>query len=204
MSTMQKNSEQVENKVEVNKKPSNKWKDFYYSFIWLAIILLIIDIITKVIAYNNLTYGESIAIPGLTWLVQFTLVFNTGAAWGFGGDNLVTQILLCILSYAAAIGIIYFYIKKRESLSTFIKVIMMICLAGDVGNLIDRTFALMPNIPTIYSKGVIDFIDITPLIPGFGIFNFADSCLSVGIIILIVYEIVTTFISDNKKDSIKK
>lgn len=204
MSKMQENSKQVENKIILEKKPLSRWKNFYYSFIWLAVILLIIDIVTKVIAYYNLSYGETVIIPGLTWLVQFTLIFNTGAAWGFGGNNLVTQILLCILSYAAAIGIIYYYIKKRRVLSTFIKVTIMICLAGDIGNLIDRTFALMPNIPTIYSNGVIDFIDITPLIPGFGIFNFADSCLSIGIIILIIYEIVTTFIKDNKKDNSKK
>ena len=58
----------------------------------------------------------------------------------------------------------------------------MLILAGDVGNLIDRTF--------FYERGVVDFLDITPLIPKFGIFNFADSCLVVGIFMLVIYYFV--------------
>jgi len=161
-------------------------------------ILFIIDVITKSLAYSNLTYGESVEIPGLNWLVQLTLTFNTGAAWGIGGNNIVSQILLCVLSYVAGAALIYYYIKKHKVMSKLLKAILMVCLAGDLGNLVDRTFALFPNLPTIYSQGVVDFIDITPLIPNFGIFNFADSCLTVGIIMLIVYEIVISIKSDKK------
>ena len=52
-------------------------------------------------------------------------------------------------------------------------------------------------------KGI-DFIDITPIIPNFGIFNFADSCLCVGIFLLIVYEVVEMIRDDLKKKSPKK
>lgn len=205
MSKMQDNNNQeikVEEKENIKKESSFKW--FLNSFIWLAIILFIIDVITKFAAYYNLTYGESIKIPGLTWLVQFTLTFNTGAAWGLGGNNLVSQILLCILSYIAGGAIIFYYTKKQKELNKLLKAILMVCLAGDIGNLVDRTFALMSNLPTIYQHGVVDFIDITPLIPGFGIFNFADSCLTVGILMLIVYEIVVSIKSDKKETDNKK
>ena len=199
MSTMQDNNNK-EIKVEENKNISNdtKFKKVFFSFIWLVPILFIIDVITKSLAYSNLTYGESVEIPGLNWLVQLTLTFNTGAAWGIGGNNIVSQILLCVLSYVAGAALIYYYIKKHKVMSKLLKAILMVCLAGDLGNLVDRTFALFPNLPTIYSQGVVDFIDITPLIPNFGIFNFADSCLTVGIIMLIVYEIVISIKSDKK------
>ncbi len=175
-----------------------KW--FFESFIWLAIILFALDIITKFIAYYNLPVGESVKIKGFEWLFQWTLTFNTGAAWGAGGDKIVTRILLCFISYAAAAFIIYYYVKNRKTLNKFLKAVMMIVLAGDMGNLIDRTFSFFP-IDTIYAKGVVDFIDITPLIKGFGIFNFADSCLCVGIAMLLVYEIVLMF---KEKDNSKK
>jgi len=190
---------------EIKKKERYTLKKFFFSFIWLAVLLFVVDVLTKVIAYTNLTEGMSVKVPGFEWLFQFTLVFNTGAAWGFGGDNLVTQIILCLISYAAAIAIIVYYIKKGKTFSKLFTAILMICLAGDVGNLVDRTFALFPSLSTIYSKGVIDFIDITPLIPRFGIFNFADSCLVVGIISLLIYEIVISvkedlFTKNKKKD----
>ena len=178
-----------------------KW--FFESFIWLAILLFALDIITKFIAYYNLPVGESVKVKGFEWLFQWTLTFNTGAAWGAGGDKIVTRILLCFISYAAAAFIIYYYVKNRKTLNKFLKAVMMIVLAGDMGNLIDRTFSFFP-IDTIYSKGVVDFIDITPLIKGFGIFNFADSCLCVGIAMLLVYEIVLMFKEKDKKDNDKK
>lgn len=189
-----------ENKVELSKtKKALKW--FFESFIWLAIILFVIDIDTKIVAYNNLPVGSSVKVSGFEWLFQFTLTFNTGAAWGAGGDKLVTRIILCFISYAAAAFIIYYYVKNRKTLNKLVKSILMIVLAGDMGNLIDRTFSFMP-FKTIYSNGVVDFIDVTPLIKGFGIFNFADSCLCVGIAMLLVYEIVLMF--KDKKDENKK
>ena len=191
-----------ENKVQTSKtKGFMKW--FFESFIWLAVILFALDVITKFVAYYNLPVGSSVKVSGFEWLFQFTLTFNTGAAWGAGGDKLVTRIILCFISYAAAAFIIYYYVKHSKTLNKFVKAILMIVLAGDMGNLIDRTFSFMP-LNTIYSKGVVDFIDITPLIKGFGIFNFADSCLCVGIAMLLVYEIVLMFKDKDKKEDEKK
>ena len=79
----------------------------------------------------------------------------------------------------------------------------MVVLAGDLGNLIDRTFSFFP-LDTIYKNGVVDFIDITPLIPRFGIFNFADSCLCVGIFLLLIYEIILIIKDKDKKEENKE
>jgi lipoprotein signal peptidase len=196
------NKEVINTEETKTKEKPNFFKWLFESFIWLAVILFIIDVTTKFIAYYNLSTTTSTVVPGFTWLFQLTLTFNTGAAWGFGGDSLVGQILLCILSYAAAAIIIIYFVKKQKVLTKTLKAILMVCLAGDMGNLIDRTFALMPNLPTIYQNGVVDFIDVTPLIPGFGIFNFADSCLCVGILMLVIYEIVVS-IRDDRKESKK-
>ena len=187
MSKMFKSNEKINNFKEkvkyLFKNPKILFKEFFFSFIWLSIILILIDVITKVCAENYLSVEESIII--IPHLLKFTLTYNNGAAWGMGGDATWSRILLALISWAVAIFIIFFIIFKYDKLNRFLKATMMIILARDVGNLIDRTF--------FYERGVIDFMDITPLIKGFGIFNFADSCLVIGILMLITYYIIDYF-----------
>ena len=168
-------------------KRENFFLRFLKTFIWLAVILFAVDLLTKILAYYLLPYETPVPINGFEWLAQLTLTFNTGAAFGIGKNIKIIQILFCLFSYAVAIIIIVYYIKKYKNLSTFLKITLMIVLAGDLGNLVDRTFALFNNLPTIYQNGVIDFVDISPIIPGFGIFNFADACLCIGIAMLFIY-----------------
>lgn len=170
MSTLPKSNEKI---VKI-------LKEIFFSFGWLAVILLIADIVTKICAMQYLKFGNSVVV--IPHLLNLTLTYNTGAAWGLGGDNTWSRIILIIISWAAMIFIIGYYIWKYKSLSKFYKAVLMVILAGDVGNLIDRTF--------FYERGVVDFLDITPLIPKFGIFNFADSCLVVGIFMLVIYYFV--------------
>ena len=60
--------------------------------------------------------------------------------------------------------------------------------------LIDRTF--------FFNRGVIDFISIQSWFPNFGIFNIADSCLVVGLILLIVYFVIDEF-KEQKRQKLK-
>lgn len=187
MSTMHECNEKIEQEEQViEKEPKQKkdfkfyLKEFFFSFTWLGLLLFVIDMITKVCAMNYLPIGSSVqVIPGF---IKLTLTYNPGAAWGMGGDATWSRILLCIISWVAMIGILAYFIYKYKSLNRFLKATLMVILAGDVGNLIDRTF--------YYNRGVVDFLDITEFIPNFGIFNFADSCLVIGIIMLLVYYLV--------------
>lgn len=190
MSTLPKSNEKIKEKC------IHYLKEGFFSFIWLAILLVIIDVITKVLAMQYLGNGSVEVIPHL---LKFTLVFNKGAAWGFLGDELAGRIILVIISWVAMIAIIAYFIVKYKTLNKLMKAILMVILAGDVGNLIDRTF--------YFNRGVIDFLDITDFIPGFGVFNFADSCLVVGILMLCVYFIVLwikELVKEGKANRIKE
>lgn len=177
MSTLPESNEKI-----IEKKKDFKFylKEAFFSFVWLAILLLIGDIVTKVVAMQYLK--EGVSVPFIPGLLKWTLTYNKGAAWGMGGDATWSRILLILISWGAMIGILWYFIAKYKTLNKFMKACLMIILAGDVGNLIDRTF--------FYNRGVVDFLDITELIPNFGIFNFADSCLVVGLLMLVVYFIV--------------
>ena len=71
---------------------------------------------------------------------------------------------------------------------------MNVCLvlvtAGGIGNVIDR----------IANGFVVDFIE--PLFVDFAVFNFADCCITVGAILMIVYQIYD-IIRDSKNKSKK-
>lgn len=156
-------------------------KQFFFSFSWIFVILLIFDLVSKACAMKYLSSGTSVVF--IPHLIKFTLTYNDGAAWGMGGDATWSRVLLIIISWAAMFGIIYYYVKNYKKSSKFLKAILMVILAGDVGNLIDRTF--------YYSRGVVDFIDISDFFPQFNaIFNVADCCLVVGIILLLVYFLI--------------
>lgn len=190
MSTLPKSNEKIKEKC------IHYLKEGFFSFIWLAILLVIIDVITKVLAMQYLGNGSVEVIPHL---LKFTLIFNKGAAWGFLGDELVGRIILVIISWVAMIAIIAYFIVKYKTLNKLMKAFLMVILAGDVGNLIDRTF--------YFNRGVVDFLDITDFIPGFGVFNFADSCLVVGILMLCVYFIVLwikELVKEGKANRIKE
>ena len=147
------------------KKKTNSTRVFWPYGIGLFALLLFIDQYTKYFIRSSYTLGLSVkAMPGL-W---FSYVQNTGATWGLFQDSNTIFIWLSIIAFGF---LLYFY----DSFSTTTeKICYVLLLAGLWGNLIDRV-----------SYGfVIDFID-------FGwwpVFNIADSCISIGIIVFLLHQ----------------
>lgn len=176
-------SEVKEQDTEKKNKKVRLITNLIYGGIFLVIIVLLIafDQISKY--YAQLYQPSSLDFLGS--FLRLTFLLNKGAAWGFGGDNIVGRIILTIMSWLVGLGIIGYFIYvliKKKTIKLGFWCIISVIFAGDVGNLIDRTF--------FFNRGVIDFLDITAWLPKFGIFNVADSCLVCGIIALIIYIIV--------------
>ena len=150
----------------------------------IAIILLIgIDQLTKYLAEHSETLLNGEKIMVIPHLISFVLVHNTGAAWGIFGGSKVFLVLMSSIAGILCLFIIYYFSEFKKS--KLFAVSMILITAGALGNLIDRAF---------YSKGVIDFLNFEFM--DFPVFNFADSCLTIGAIILGVYFL---FFSDNKE-----
>lgn len=163
-----------------------KIKDYIKPIIIISALFIgfvAFDQVSKYVAEYYLT-GQG-TVPFIPGFIDFKLVYNKGAAWGMGDGAIWSRVLLCSISWVVFIGlpiyIIYLMIKGKK-LNTLFTVCLGLVLAGDFGNLIDRTF--------FFDRGVIDFISIQSWLPGFGIFNIADSCLVVGVILLLVYFII--------------
>lgn len=157
-------------------KAKLKW--FFESFIWLFVLGLVLDIVSKVLIKTHMSEGDSITL--IPHFLAVTFSYNDAAAFGMGFSNPEINKWVYIVVAFIAIGVIlYFYIRNVNKYTKFLKACLMCILVGALGNLIDR-FA--------YGK-VVDFIDFFGI--WHAIFNVADSFIVVGTIMLVVYLIIS-------------
>ena len=165
-----------------------KW--FYKSYIWLGVLLLAIDIITKQIIMHLGTPGSQIADWGF---VRINYVLNFNAAFGIGVDNpnLSRTIYLIVASLITA-GLVTYLVMKRKEMKIFIRATLIMVVTGAVGNMIDRVFyGPLQGAQNLFSGAVVDWIDFY-WVPGWvWNFNIADSCIVVAAFMLIIYIIVS-------------
>ena len=136
------------------------------------IALLTADQVSKLLVLKNLSLGQSIS---LFPYFDLTLVFNTGVAFSLfsEGGNLGRWILVLLV----LLVILYLtYVLLKEELDDFECLSLLLILSGGIGNLVDRTF-----------RGyVIDFIHIYYENYSFYVFNFADTYITIGVIIYLI------------------
>ena len=140
------------------------------NLIILFVLILILDQITKFLVINNLDLYESIA---LLPILKLTFVVNYGFAFGFLNNPSLNQIFVSIIILIIIFYFLYLLIKTQDSIFRFTLVLI---LAGALGNFLDR----------IFRGFVIDFIDVYIGKYHWPAFNIADSCITVGFMILIV------------------
>ena len=165
---------------------------FLHSYIWLFIIFFACDLITKQCVVRNMTEGQSITlIP--SWdkskaFLAITYSVNTNAAFSFGvGDAVANRIFYSIVAFLGFGIIIGIYVWKFKKLHAITKACLMLMAVGALGNLIDRLFYSAEFLKS-GANGVVDWIDFAVIWPF--IFNIADSCVVVGVIIMVVFLIV--------------
>ena len=173
-----------------------KW--FFDSFIWLGVILLVADIVSKLLVVANKDYiraqGGVVLIPNflrINYLINNNLVFGIST-----GSDLSNRIVFCCVAGAIVIGIIVVLIKKWGKLDRMMRAGIMMVLAGAIGNIIDRLF-YSPEFLDNPVNGVVDWIDF------YGIwqfnFNIADSSVVVAAFMLIIYMLVVDIIDYKKR-----
>lgn len=143
-------------------------------WLWVAILLIVIDRYTKVWAMNNLSFAVPLKILPI---FNLTLVYNSGAAFSFlhtatGWQN----IFLGSLAYIVSV-IILFWLYKLPIREIWLNVALTLILGGALGNAWDRS---------LYGY-VTDFFDFHIGAWHFAIFNVADSAICVGAFMMIAH-----------------
>lgn len=187
-----------------------KW--FFFSYIWLFILLFVVDIVTKQLVVNYFkTHTEPIVLIPTTNpekpFLRINYTINEAAAFGFGLENAVAnRVMYCVVAFIGLILIVGIYSWKYKSLNGFIKACLMLMAVGAVGNLVDRLFYSASFLSGAYYStpnggGVVDWIDFA-VIWQF-IFNIADSAVVIGTLMLIVYLIVDEVKEMRKKRALE-
>lgn len=176
-------------------------KKFFFSFIWLMILVFALDIMSKWLVCNHFgkvpTTDKYEMIKIIPNFLYIGLSFNKGAAWSIGAGSSAGRIIFIIVSVVLGGALIayYAYATRKGKLNTVTKISLALMISGAIGNLIDRAFYWDS---TVGFSGVIDWISVYFGSYSFPIFNLADSALVVGVIILLVYVII-----DSIKDAVK-
>ena len=140
------------------------------SLFFLFLLLVILDQVTKSLVINFFDLYESVAVlPS----VNLTFVVNYGFAFGFLNSPSLNQILVSLVILIIITYFLYLLIKTQDKIFQFT---LTLILAGALGNFIDR----------IFRGFVIDFIDIYIGKYHWPAFNIADSCITLGFIVLMI------------------
>ncbi len=142
-------------------------------FLWISLIVLILDQWTKIAVMNSMDLYQSIQVLPF---FNFTYVHNYGAAFSFLGNAggwqrwFFTGIAL-IVSIA-----ILWWLKQSPRQQTLLPVAFSFILGGAIGNVYDR-----------FAYGyVIDFLDFYVGQWHWPAFNIADSAIFIGAALLVV------------------
>ncbi len=148
-------------------------------------LLVVIDQLTKVIMQLWLQPMDT--APFLPSIAQFHYAENTGAAFSSLQN---ARWLFISLTIITCMVMLYLMLWDKIK-SGFVYTSLTMIVAGGIGNLIDR----------IFRGYVIDFVE--PTFMNFAIFNFADSLVSVGAVLLVGY-LIYDIVMESKKEKQKK
>ena len=146
-------------------------KDTAVRWIWLALLVLVLDQITKQLAENLLSYAQPVV---LLPVLDFTLLYNPGAAFSFLADESGWQRWFFTLIALGVSIMLTVWLVRLPREQRWLACALSLILGGAVGNLVDRM---------IYGH-VIDFISVHWDSAYFPAFNIADSAITVGAIMM--------------------
>ncbi len=137
----------------------------------LSLGVILLDQVTKLTVRFSFAYGIPHNIVGD--FIRLTYIENPGMAFGIRFAN---QTFFVIFASLATV-IVFVYIVRAQNERLLLRAALALIFGGAVGNLIDRL---------LYGK-VVDFIDVGIGATRWPIFNLADSAVTIGMCIIVVF-----------------
>ena len=140
--------------------------------LWLsALIVLVADQLSKRLIMHTFLPNESrVAIPNVLW---WDYVQNTHGAFGLFGDSAALLVVMALV----VLTVFWFAFRDAARHSLVVRIAFGAIVGGAIGNIVDR----------IHYHFVVDFIDLH----WWPVFNIADSCISIGVITLVLVSLRT-------------
>ena len=144
-----------------------------FSLIALAVVLLMLDLLTKELAVRHMAFGEAI---GMTSYLRFVHIHNSGAAFGMlANQGQWAQWFLTLTGLLVCLWIVWRLCHPRLGEALFEAGLALI-LGGALGNLTDR----------LRFGYVVDFIDFYYQAWHWPAFNLADAVITLGVLVLLI------------------
>lgn len=143
-------------------------------FLWLSMVVIIADLLSKQLASHYLSQWVPHTIfPGF----DLVLVRNYGSAFGFlyHADGWQTKLFIGFAIVVTIILLIWLARLSHTRGNRWSAIAITLIIGGALGNFIDRAV----------HGYVVDFIDVYIGQYHWPAFNLADSCISIGAIMLI-------------------
>lgn len=177
----------------------------------LGAVLVLVDQVIKVLVKTNMDLGQQIYLIG-DWC-RLCFVENKGMAFGmaFGGN--VGKFLLSLFRICLS-GVLIWWIHsliKKGNTPTGVFVGLTLITAGAIGNIIDCLFygLIWGYAPFMFGK-VVDMFYFPLITKGeeviffSPVFNFADSCVTIGAFYLLLFQWKFFSKEEEKQKDIKK
>lgn len=150
--------------------------------IYIIILLLIsLDQLIKYLIVQNVALNTGISL--IDNIISLFYIQNNGAAWGILSGNMI---LFYFVTIAVIVGMLYWYhMYNRGKLHWIEKLAYILIFSGALGNFIDRI-----RLGYVIDMIKLDFID-------FPIFNVADTYLTCGVVVMLIY---TLFLEKGMKN----
>ena len=161
---------------------------FYLVLAAVAAAVVGLDQLVKALVIANIPLGED--GPNILGIFQITHLENSGAAWSM----MEGQTWLFILILAVFLAILVIAVWKKWVDKKFELVCLAMIAGGGIGNAIDRIFR---------GGKVTDMIDFA-FWRSFPTFNVADSFITVGCILLVIYILFFDFRRKKKPEEPKE
>ncbi len=138
----------------------------------VAILVLWADQFTKHLISVSFLPGESRYV--IPQFLKWTYERNVHGAFGLFGNNAVVLIGMAIV----VLVLFWFSFRDAAARSITVRIAFGMIVGGAIGNIVDR----------LHHGYVIDFIDFYRIWPN--IFNVGDSCITVGVALLLLSGLV--------------
>ena len=108
-------------------------------------------------------------------LLKWTFEQNQHGAFGLFGSSPIMLILMALV----VLVVFWYAFRDAARQSRLVRIAFGLILGGAIGNIIDR----------VHYAYVVDFIDVYRVWPN--VFNVADSCITIGVVLLILSSLAT-------------
>ena len=140
-----------------------------YIYYLLAILFAILDQLVKLAVVKQIPLGDEVnVIPGI---LSFFHIRNTGAAWSMLEGQMW---FFTVITLLAIVAVSYLLAKYGKTNGWLFSLSLSMILGGTFGNYFDR----------MRLGYVVDMFEFLPV--NFPVFNIADMCLTIGVIMLII------------------